>query len=245
MYFVGVDLAWSDNNQSGIVVLKDDELALVGVVKTDEEIIRAVTGVVGRASCLVAIDAPLVVPNESGSRLAEKEVNAAFRSYEAGAHPANRSWLTRSSGRVRGEDLVEQFAQVGIKHDPTSTGKKMRACFEVYPHPATVVLFGLEKTLKYKPRQNRSYEERWVAFEEYQKHLRALPLRGVADLLSRDVRQLRASALKAYEDRLDALLCAYVAYYAHRFPDRMGLYGSLEEGYILTPKHHLLEEFVR
>ncbi len=244
MYFVGVDLAWSDNNQSGIAVLKDDELILLNVVKTDQEIIRSITEAVNGRSCAVAIDAPLTVPNDEGSRLAEKEINAAFRRYEAGAHPANRSWLTRSSGRVRGEDLVKQLEEAGIVHDPTILTQKTRACFEVYPHPATVVLFGLKKTLKYKPRQGRSYEERWEAFEAYQKHLQTLPITVSSDILDRDVRSLRASALKAYEDRLDALLCAYLAYFAHHHAEEMGLYGSVDEGYILTPKHQSLLDWV-
>lgn len=239
MYFVGVDLAWSDNNQTGVAIIRGDELVMVGTVKTDQEIVRAITGIVGRKPCMVAIDAPLVVPNDEGSRAAEKAINKAFRQYEAGAHPANRSWLTKSSGRVRGEDLVQQLADVGILHDPHAPGKKTRACFEVYPHPATVVLFGLDKTLKYKPRQNRSYQERWQAFEEYQRHLKELPV-DFGDVLDQDVRELRASALKDYEDRLDAMLCAYVARYAHTNPDDVGIYGSLQEGYILTPKHHSL-----
>ena len=35
----------------------------------------------------------------------------------------------------------------------------------------------------------------------------------MAELLSVDLDALRGRALKAYEDTLDSLLCAYVAYY--------------------------------
>ena len=236
MYFVGVDLAWSDANQSGIAILRGDELVLQGVVKTDQEIIRSITAVVSNAPCVVAIDAPLTVPNLRGSRLAEQEINSVFRRFEAGAHPANRSWLTKSSGRVRGEDLVKQLEAVGIRHDPALVGQRTRVCVEVYPHPAMVVLFGLTKTLKYKPRQGRSYEERWEAFKQYQERLSTLPLAIDSDVLAQDVTVLRASALKRYEDRLDAIFCAYIAFYAHHRPEDMQVFGSVSDGYIFSPR---------
>ncbi|MFT4250736.1 MAG: DUF429 domain-containing protein [Candidatus Woesearchaeota archaeon] len=231
MYFVGVDLSWSRKNKSGVVVLDNNKLVLSGVVSSDEEVIRCITSTVGSSPVMVAIDAPLLVPNESGSRLAEKELNNVFRKYEAGAHPANRSWFLRSSGCVRGEELVVALEKVGVVHDPLLSCK--RCCFEVYPHPAMIRLFDLEKTLKYKPRKNRSYEERYEAFRRYQNHLSSLNVTNTSDLLSVDVSSLRGSALKEYEDVLDALLCAYIAKDVHERGADM--FGTLQEGYILVP----------
>lgn len=235
MYFVGVDLAWSDNNPSGVAVIHNNRLVDYTTLQDDQQIISHITQVVADQPCLVAIDAPLLVPNESGSRVAEKKINEVFRSFEAGAHPANRSWLTRSSGRVRGEDIVDELAKIGVVHNPYDVSSAGRKCFEVYPHPAMVVLFGLQKTLKYKPRQKRSYDKRWNAFERYQQYMRELPFEAEDDVLSRDVRKLRASALKKYEDCLDAIFCAYIAKYAHENETRVAVFGDMSEGYILTP----------
>ena len=60
---------------------------------------------------------------------------------------------------------------------------------------------------------------------------------GMAELLSVDLDALRGRALKAYEDTLDSLLCAYVAYYFWYWGfDRNEVFGNIESGYILNPK---------
>ena len=232
MFFVGIDLAWSRNNHSGIVILDGNRLVLNGIVKSDEEILRSINSVVKNHPVQVAIDAPLNVPNKTGSRLAEKELNKEFRKYEAGAHPANRSWFMRSSGCIRGEEIVKKLRNQGIVHDPALKNK--RCCFEVYPHPAMIRLFDLEKTLKYKPRKNRSYDDRYQAFEQYQTHLKSLNLLGVDELLSTNVSSLRGRSLKDYEDVLDALLCAYIA--KDLYVRGSEMYGNFTEGYILVPR---------
>ena len=59
----------------------------------------------------------------------------------------------------------------------------------------------------------------------------------MAELLSVDLDTLRGRALKAYEDTLDSLLCAYVAYYFWYWGfDRNEVFGDIESGYILNPK---------
>lgn len=241
MRFVGVDLAWSSRNPSGVAVMEGDELGArvmdVRTVSTDEEILD----VVRRAAkpdqpVFVAIDAPLVVPNKTGRRKAEEFVGMVFGQYEAGAHPANRRLLAKN-GKVRGEELVKALVESGVKHDPRwKPLERSRKCFEVYPHPAMVALFRLGRTLKYKPRKGRSYEDRWAAFRKYQRLLGKLPdVRLPKDLLERDVEGLKASKLKGFEDRLDATFCAYIAYYAWKEPGKCAVLGNMEEGYILTP----------
>ena len=45
----------------------------------------------------------------------------------------------------------------------------------------------------------------------------------------------RKSELRRVEDPVDAVLCAYVALYAHRRPDDVTIYGDSDTGYIVTP----------
>ncbi|AMC49409.1 hypothetical protein RN06_0956 [Mycobacterium tuberculosis variant bovis BCG] len=45
----------------------------------------------------------------------------------------------------------------------------------------------------------------------------------------------RKSDLRAAEDPIDAVVCAYVALYAQRRPADVTIYGDFTTGYIVTP----------
>ena len=55
-------------------------------------------------------------------------------------------------------------------------------------------------------------------------------------LLSENVSHLRGEARKRYEDALDAVFAAYLAYYWYWREDRMEVFGDPTLGYILNPK---------
>ena len=245
MLFVGLDLAWSTKNASGIAVVDGDgkkgKLVTSGLVHTDDEILGYLREVVGGKNALVAIDAPLIVPNEKGRRIAEVIVGDLFRKYDAGAHPANRSHLTSFYGKIRGEVITELLKKEGFAHSPNlSVYEQTRKFFEVYPHPAMVVLFDLNRIIRYKAKPNREYAERYAAFREYQKHLAALSkadpaLKLPGEVTKARIDELKAQKLKDYEDEIDAVFCAYIAYYAWVHPNKCAVLGNLDEGYILTP----------
>ena len=242
--FIGLDLAWSAKNPSGFAVLEggksDARLVHSGLLGGDAQLLdffdRELSGPV-----IVAVDAPLSVPNLTGNRPAERELAAVFARYQAGAHPANRTLLGRYNGGVlRGEFIKQVLEARGLTDDPHHlAGAHTRAMIEVYPHAAMVALFNLSRTLKYKAkRQGR--EALNAAWTEYHAHLAALeragpPLSGLDALLSVDPSTLRGAALKNHEDEADAVMCAYVALYAHAWPQRTEVFGSVQGGYILTP----------
>ncbi|MFB6208234.1 MAG: DUF429 domain-containing protein [Candidatus Nanohaloarchaea archaeon] len=208
MFFVGVDLAWSDSNPTGVAVIKGDEdsgtLLDVETVETDREIIDFVEEKVGDEDAIVAVDAPLKVPNETGRRPAEEVVGELFSRYDAGAHPANRKRLSKWSGRVRGEDLVEQFEARGFQHDPyIDEQDSCRRMVEVYPHPSTVALFDLDRILRYKKKSGRDYETVWEEFRRFQENLRELekPSLEAPEVVEKEVEGLKGGALKKFEDR--------------------------------------------
>lgn len=245
MLFVGLDLAWSTKNGSGIAVVDGDgkraKLVSYGLVYSDEEIINYISKSVGKENALIAIDAPLIVPNEKGRRIAEVIVGDLFRKYDAGAHPANRSHLASFYGKIRGEVVSELLKKNGFAHSPyLAKHEQTRKFFEVYPHPSMVVLFGLNRIIRYKAKPNREYEDRYAAFREYQKHMAALakadlPISLPKELTKQKMEELKAQSLKDYEDKLDGVFCAYIAYYAWANPTMCAVLGSLDEGYILTP----------
>ena len=108
MRFVGIDLAWSDGNTSAAVALalEGDEGRLIAWeddLGGDDEVYTFVREAVGEGPGLVAVDAPLLVPNEEGARPCDLEVSREFRRDEAGGYPANRR---RLGCKVRGEGPV-------------------------------------------------------------------------------------------------------------------------------------------
>jgi predicted RNase H-like nuclease len=242
---IGIDLAWSPQRTSGAAVVVGDAaggtLVDTAILGGDDEVVGYVLRHAPDGPALVTVDAPLCVPNEHGRRPAEAELGRVFGRYEAGAYPANRRRIAYG-GRVRGETLVAALGAYGIVEAATiEAGLPARQITEVYPHAAMIGLFGLTRTLKYKYRAGRPAAERLAAWRCYQHHLSALhqadpPLHGLADLLAQDVAVLRGRARKDYEDRLDAVLCAYIALYALRWgAARCRVFGTRAAGHIFTP----------
>jgi predicted RNase H-like nuclease len=245
MLFVGLDLAWSTKNSSGIAIIdgnkKKGEVVSFGLVGSDDEIIETITKTVGNRNAFIAIDAPLIVPNEEGRRIAETITGDLFRKYNAGAHPANRSHLASWTGTIRGEEIAKKLQKKGFAHSPfIAQYEEDRRFFEVYPHPSMIVLFNLKTVIPYKNKPNRDYESRWGAFKEYQQHMKELkgaapPVSIPREVLSMKIENLKAQKLKDYEDVLDGIFCAYIAYYCWANPDKCAVLGDMDRGYIMTP----------
>jgi predicted RNase H-like nuclease len=235
MYFVGLDLAWGEKKQTGVAAIDaGGRLLHVGIALDDASIIDAVTPFTGE-DCLVGIDAPLIVNNPTGYRPAETAYNKDFGKFDAGAYPANTTNPLFNPPRA-----AVLANTLGLDMDPASSST--RRAIEVYPHPATVVLFGLEKTLKYKK----------GAFGDRQREL--LKLMTLIEGLDNETPRLRANRSVAWvelrrrveaatkpsqldrdEDAVDAVLAAYVASYWYHRPEDVTIYGDYETGYIVTP----------
>lgn len=251
MRYVGIDLAWGNRNTTAVFALEAvpdgaKYYAHADALTDDASITDFVAGCDDGKGLLIAIDAPTVVPNETGRRPCEAVLSRCLRVQEAGPHPANRTLLAGADGTVRGERLVERLVQqLGVVHTPYVTGNEPRAVFEAFPHPAHIALFDLPKTLKYKKKPGRDREYRDGEFRRYAALLAGL---AAADprlsltpdsfpQLWRDPSELSTEvALKRYEDMLDALTCAYIAAYHHRWHGtRSVVIGDLDSGYIVTP----------
>jgi predicted RNase H-like nuclease len=246
---IGLDLAWSARNPTGAAVVRGDAtggtLCDTTTLHDDAELVAYVRAHSTTDNVLVAVDAPLRVPNEHGRRPAEAELQAHLGAYDAGAYPANRVLLTRyNNGQVRGEVLMAALAAYGFREVAAiEASAQGRQVVEVYPHAAMIGLFGLRRTLKYKARGTGKRDQATVlaAWQSYQQHMRNLaqatpPLNGHETLLAQDVGHLRGRARKHYEDQVDALLCAYVLLYAYRWgAARCRTFGDLATGHIFTP----------
>ncbi len=239
MYFVGVDLAWGQNRPSGLAVLDaDGRLLQVSSETTDQAIVASLAPYVDSDS-LVAIDAPLVVRNSSGNRPCEAALNRDFARFDAGAHPANTA-KPELAGVPRGARLA---TLLDLDMNPRSRSR--RRAIEVYPHPATVALFRLGRTLKYKHKTGRPLSQlrsELLRLTDLLEGLEESPLPlHVHDneqwkTLKDQVRSAaRKSDLRRAEDQIDAVVCAYVAMFAERRPALTTTYGDFDSGYIVTP----------
>ncbi len=243
LVFVGLDLAWSAANPSAAVALAWDgqtgrAFRWAERLRADSEILKFVAEATGAGAALVAVDAPLLVPNETGTRPCDRELSRFYRRSQAQAYPANRA---RLGPVVRGEVLVRKLRRRGFRHHPQVAAQKpVRQVVEVFPHPAMVELFGLRQILRYKARPARSLAFRWEELRRYQELLlsleKATPGLEAPEILSLDPAAKKGRALKSLEDLLDALFCAYIALHLWYWgPQGYRCFGDAEHGYILVP----------
>lgn len=237
--YVGIDLAWGHRRPTGVAVLDGrGRLLHVSAQRTDEQIEAALAEHVA-GPCVVALDAPLVVTNPTGKRPAETALDRDFRRFDAGTHPTNLGKPELADG-PRGGLLA---ARLGLDLAPRSDAA--RRAVEVYPHAATVALFRLGRTLKYKQKPGRTVVTLREALLELLRLLEGLaggtpPLRVRESEAWAELRRLAETAtrkreLRHVEDQVDAVLCAYVALYADRRPGDVTTYGEETTGAIVTP----------
>ncbi len=235
---LGLDLAWSDGAPTGACVLDQHGILLdEAALGDDDEIVAWVRHWAGTGRAVVAVDAPLLVPNRTGRRPCEAALSADYGPRHAGAHPSNRDLFLRRFGRIRGEDLVRRLTRLGFG-GPWDHGA--RTLVEVYPHPGLIEVFGLDRRLPYKKKRRRVAA--WRA-----------GLARLADLLDtlRDAdpplvapppridTTVRGRELKRLEDLLDARFCAWTALlWADRGPAAFLVYGDADTGHIAVPRPH-------
>ncbi len=239
--FIGLDLAWGERARTGVAALDAAGRLVTCACATSDDEIAAFAAVHAPGDCVIAIDAPLIVPNETGQREAERLIAQRFGRYAAGAYPANRGnslfnpvpRALRLAGRLRCEA------------DPKAgTGPGKRVAIEVYPHSASIVLFGLDRTLPYKGKHGRPFAVRVQAFTRligYVEDRLAEPLRPQACERWRQLAALAAAArrpadLERIEDEVDAVICAYLAWLWHVSPRSCWVLGDVTAGYIVTPR---------
>jgi predicted RNase H-like nuclease len=183
---------------------------------------------------MIAVDAPTLIPNLTGMRLPDKLTHQYFHQYHAGCYPANL-------GRPFAQRTVEfglSLEARGFTHAPVIVPKELgRFQIEVFPHPAIVHLFGLTRILKYK--KGTLAERRLELIKLRQYILDILPtLEPTLNLCASSLPEIPTTrtALKAVEDQLDSLICAYVA--AHWWYwgiERNWVLGDASTGYIVVP----------
>lgn len=240
MKFLGIDLGWR-SGPSGLCCLEwtggqleirdlDRKAAIADILGWIER------WVLPNQPAIVAVDAPTLIPNATGTRLPDRLTHKYFGRYHAGCYPANLGRPFAQRTVAFGLALEVR----GFAHAPVIIPKHPgRYQIEVFPHPAIVHLFDLERILKYK--KGRLAERRLELEKLRNLILSTLPtlepswnFSSLGSFLP-DIPQ-NSAALKAVEDQLDSLICAYVA--AHWWYwglERNWVLGDRAAGYIVVP----------
>jgi predicted RNase H-like nuclease len=244
--YLGIDLAWGPHGRTGLAGLDGDgRLVASASVGTDGEIAAFVAAHLAAhpGPVLAAVDAPLVVPNETGRRPCEAELSAAFGRFHAGPHPANRG--LPHLREPRGAVLAERFGWT-LDPDATEPGEPVPepgACIEVYPHPAMVTWFDLDRVIPYKHKTGRDL----AALQAASTLLLELVEREAGPLLRLSdhprwqqarttvAAATRKSHLRSVEDEVDGIWCAYLAWVWMHRRDRLRVYGDRAGGYVVAP----------
>ncbi|MFN4278644.1 DUF429 domain-containing protein [Thermosynechococcus sp.] len=250
MQFLGVDLAWK-GGASGYCCLQwqGQCLELVRLDRsrdTDELLAWIDRDAPSSQAAMVAVDAPLIIPNPRGMRTCDRQCHQLLGRYHAGCYPANQQspFASHTTG------FSEALSQRGFRHAPTLTPQEQgRFQIEVFPHATAIALFQLDQIIKYK-------KGRLTERTKGLRHLRDLIAGRLPHCEPPLVLELTADIptsgrdLKALEDQLDAVLCAYTAaYWWYWGRDRHWVLGSesfylepasaeayLKTGYIVVPR---------
>ena len=162
-----------------------------------------------------------------------------YWSFKIGVYPCNKAlFAKRPRSRLIRDRLEGEF---GFSEAMTDTEASL-TYFETYPHPAIVNLLGLPERIAYK--KGRVADRRAGLVRLARGLRRSLPTARPAvaanseldALLVRDWRRLRGRHLKAAEDEIDALVCAYAA--ARWFaagPRGSEIYGQPGQGMLIFP----------
>ena len=240
MKFLGIDFGWT-TGASGLCCLEwqDGKLELLDLQRRtaiadvldwiDQWLPTDVSGG-------IAVDAPTVIPNATGMRLPDRLAHKYFGRYHAGCYPANLG--SPFAARTAGFGL--SLEKRGFRHAPTMQPRQPdRFQVEAFPHPAIVHLFRLNKILKYKKgllaeRRAELARLRQYLYEKLPAHDPTLDI-SQGTFLVPEI-PLKGTELKAVEDQLDSIICAYIA--AHWWywgTERNLVLGDRAEGYIVVP----------
>ncbi|MBM3091833.1 DUF429 domain-containing protein [Ensifer sp. T173] len=175
-------------------------------------IIEAASDKVGTPVDLVAIDMPLSMTPITGRRASDNMISSLYGARHASTHTPS---VTRP-GKLS-DELRIGFNDIGYPlavEDPAG-----RVLIEVYPHPALIELADAERRLPYKASKVRKYWpevapgarlEKLVEVWSQIVGLLDARIRGVAAALTLQSVTARRYEMKAFEDALDAVVCAWV-----------------------------------
>ena len=233
MRFIGIDLAWTTKNETGICVLDDggNILHLSAEVYSNDEIIEIIQEFYQHPT-FVAIDAPIVVPNETGSRPAESALaRDLIHNHRIRAFHCSRSYLTKHYGSIRAEVIAQRL--ISDMNFKVGYFQGEDCVVETLPTGIIAGLFPEHAPFKYKIKKGVSTQ---FAGEELIRLASLFEENGLLNELAINSQLKYSKNLhKHLEDQIDAFLCAYMGYRLQYKGTKVLIYGDYSNGFILLP----------
>ena len=213
---VGIDPSWVLRHPTGICALQGDGdgwtvSEIHASVMSIDDILAAVLRHAGDAT-VVAVDAPLWIPNATGIRECDRQVVSRYIRRKIGVYPCNSTIAVRRGWKTI--DIRVVLEEEGYVEAPAA-GPAIY--FETYPHPALVNMLDLPVRPEYKKGRIESRRQGLRRLgEQLLDYAAAHQIRFPDDATLQatipvDVESLRGRELKMAEDRLDAFVCAMIA----------------------------------
>lgn len=237
---LGIDAAWTSVGSSGVALVaehgdiwsllaledsyhrfhslasgRDRGIEKFGSIPDAPQLLASAKSICGRSVDLVAVDMPLALSPIVGRRHADNVVSQIYGgSRWASTHSPSAGRPGAISDVLRG-----RFFEAGYELQ-TSSAIVLPGLIEVYPHPAIMELCNEYRRLPYKFGNRRKY---WPQASEEERRENILhQWHIIVSKLSTYVENLmpalefpamsaNSSEWKAFEDRLDAIVCAWVA----------------------------------
>jgi predicted RNase H-like nuclease len=237
--YLGLDLGWTPRDSSGGVVLEPTGDGSVVVRSADslrahEDVLRWVTRHRQRVQAVVAFNAPVVVENMGGSRPCDRLLQEHFSRFRIDEYANNI--MSASHPRTMAKALV----RMGFEPNPAAAGDRL---VETHLGAAQVMLFDVERPVRLKigpigARKDAVDRLRELVVEKLLES-KQLPLETspvLDEMLDAHLPDLNGTRLGELEERLEALLCAYVAAWLGQLgAEACAFLGDLDHGYILLP----------
>ncbi len=235
---LGIDAAWTAHNPSGIALVVETAggwrlvaaepsydrflaraggrpvagLRPMGSLPDAAALLTAAKTLGGTDVSLATVDMPLALTPITGRRVSDRTISSAYGARKCATHAPSAERPGPISDKLR-----EDFGSLGYS---LLTGTVCSpGLAEVYPHPALVELAGASERLMCKASRARLY---WPHLSPLQRREKLLQVwaqiatllerqvKGVAELLPEVTPSSSGVAFKAFEDTLDAIICAWI-----------------------------------
>lgn len=241
MKFIGIDLAWTYKNESGICVMDEngEVLILESAVFSDEDIVKIIKNY-SDEMLHIAIDAPLVVNNETGSRQAERDLQRGrIHGHRLFAFNSNRTFMTKAYKGIRGE-VLSQLIKEHLPNISIGMNDKGSNIIETFPTGIVSGLFPDIYPVKYKRKKGMTFEETVGQMKLLTERIGLLEQRGIIsgfkEKLMVDEAAINREHHKHLEDKLDAVLCTLGHYLIYKEMAAARKFGTDKDGFILLPE---------
>ena len=223
-FIAGIDLSWSLKKDSWVALaeLRDSFYRFCGIF-TLKTLVDFDYFFASYPSLLIAVDAPLRIPDSCSNRRPERELLPLLKKVGWGILPINRSFVfSKFPMLFEFQDLLEKHCFWVV---PAPGCSKKRVAIEVFASLSAISLCGEVEAVR--QRSEVFWEKLFPRFKEEAGSLFAGNLEEV-------VRSLLLERQKS-RDVVDALLCLYTAWAAVVCPGRTRVFGNSKEGFIVVP----------